>query len=298
VSFTKLIKLSLLPAVLSTIHISAAAAMTVSAAPETTVTVGQEFRFVPTVQDGITANLQFAYINKPNWSKGYRGSGLIEGKPTQPGVYANIQIVASDGLHYAWSKPFTITVVAAAGTPSAPVSKASITGAPTTSAEVGKMYSFTPTLIATGDSKWTYSVSNKPAWATFNASTGTLSGTPTSATPATYEGIVIGVSNGTVSATLPAFGIDVEQPVLGTASLAWTKPVENASQPSLGQLKGYTIVYGKNPNAMNKQLTIGSGATSAEIENLTAGTWYFKVAAISSSNVVGAFSATVGNTIL
>jgi len=46
----------------------------------------------------------------------------------------------------------------------------------------------------------TFSVQNKPAWATFSTTTGALTGSPTPA--GTYSNIVIGVTDGTASAAL------------------------------------------------------------------------------------------------
>ena len=51
---------------------------------------------------------------------------------------------------------------------------------------------------------------NRPGWATFNTSTGRLSGTPTQAQAAQYVDIRITVSDGMASATLPAFTITVQ----------------------------------------------------------------------------------------
>src|SRR5207248_8287981 len=58
----------------------------------------------------------------------------------------------------------------------------------------------------------TFSISNKPSWANFNAGTGQLSGTPASANVGTYSNIMISVSDGTSNAALPAFAITVTAP--------------------------------------------------------------------------------------
>jgi hypothetical protein len=287
VASTKIIKLSLTTVVLSMMYFTAAAdTMVITGTPATRVTVGETYSFKPLVQNGITPLLLFSYINKPTWSKGYRGSGLIMGTPTQAGVWENIQIVASDGIHYAWSKPFTITVTSASAS-----THVTISGTPKTSAEVGQPYSFVPTVVATTDSKWTYSVKNKPAWTSFNALTGALSGNPTSATPSSFDGIVISVSNGTTTAALPAFNIDVTEPTAGSATLTWLKPAANTGEPAVS-LKGYLIRYGTSLAALNKEFVVSSaGSTGAEIGNLSSGMWYFEVAAVTTANVIGDFSA-------
>jgi len=52
----------------------------------------------------------------------------------------------------------------------------------------------------------TYSITNMPSWASFTPSSGALTGT---AVLGTYSNIQIGVSDGSLSATLPAFSITV-----------------------------------------------------------------------------------------
>jgi hypothetical protein len=90
--------------------LSQAGEMSISGTPSTTARVGEEYRFLPTVENANMNDLSFSYINLPSWSKHYRSSGLIQGVPTEPGVFDNIQIEVWDGLHYAVLPPFTITV--------------------------------------------------------------------------------------------------------------------------------------------------------------------------------------------
>src|SRR6266403_6254626 len=77
-----------------------------------------------------------------------------------------------------------------------------ISGSPPTTATVGTAYSFTPS-VTPASSYERFSISNQPAWATFNRYTGRLSGTP-SAT-GTFANIRIGVTQRRTSAWLPAF---------------------------------------------------------------------------------------------
>src|SRR5207244_6840741 len=87
-----------------------------------------------------------------------------------------------------------------------------ISGNPATSVVAGQNYSFTPTTTDPSGKTLTFSISNKPSWANFNAGTGQLSGTPASANVGTYSNIMICVSDGTSSAALPAFAIAVTAP--------------------------------------------------------------------------------------
>ena len=105
---------------LSMMYVSALAQMTISGTPPATATVGEEYYFVPVVENADWKELQFNYVDRPPWSNGYRGSGAIIGTPTAPGVYPNIQIQAWDGEHFAVTAPFTITVLAAGTTAPSP----------------------------------------------------------------------------------------------------------------------------------------------------------------------------------
>ena len=188
------------------------------------------------------------------------------------------------------------------GSTTAPITQTlQISGAPTTTAEVGQFYSFRPTVVAPAGSSLAYEVSNKPAWAQFSAATGTLSGTPSTGSAATDANIVVSVSSGAQSASLPAFSITVEPAAAttaGAASLSWSVPTTNTNGSPLTNLAGFVIRYGTSSTALEKQISIASpSATGAEVSNLSPGNWYFQVAAVNTANVEGQFSAVVGRTI-
>jgi hypothetical protein len=176
-----------------------------------------------------------------------------------------------------------------------------ISGTPSTAAEVGEFYSFTPTVVASSGSTLTYAVANRPAWATFSTATGTLSGTPSASSAGTDANIAISVSNGKQSAALAAFSIDVAAAVAsdsGTVTLSWTEPTKNTNGTPLTNLAGYTVHYGTNTSALSKQLSVSSATTTdAEIGNLTAGTWYFEVAAVNTMGIESQFTSAVSKTV-
>jgi len=193
----------------------------------------------------------------------------------------------------------------APGSTAAPVAQTlQISGTPATTAEVGHFFSFTPTVVASAGSTLTYAVANKPAWAQFSATTGTLSGTPSTGSVATDANIVVSVSNGAQSAALPAFNITVQpalvtSSVAGTASLSWSRPSQNTNGSPLTNLAGYVIRYGTSSTALNNTITVASAsAIGAEITNLSSGNWQFAVSAINTANVESQISAIVGKTIL
>jgi hypothetical protein len=191
----------------------------------------------------------------------------------------------------------TFTVGASTAAPVAQTLQ--ISGSPATTAQVGQYYSFRPTVIASAGSTLTYAVGNKPAWALFSATTGTLSGTPTTGS-ATAANILVSVSNGAQSTALPAFNITVQPaPVLArTAVVGWSPPTQNIDGSPLTNLAGYVIHYGTSSTALNNKISVASaGATSVEITSLSPGNWNFAVSAINTANVESPISPVVGKTI-
>ena len=87
-----------------------------------------------------------------------------------------------------------------------------------TELNVGTAYNFTPQASDEYDLLLSFSISNKPSWASFDENTGQLSGTPASTDVASYENIVISVSNGVKISELAAFSINISA-VAAKASL-------------------------------------------------------------------------------
>ena len=85
-----------------------------------------------------------------------------------------------------------------------------ITGTPSTRLDQDIAYSFIPMASdVDASTTLTFSITNKPSWASFDTSTGALTGTPVRADVGTTSGIVISVSDGELTAALPAFNIEV-----------------------------------------------------------------------------------------
>ena len=84
----------------------------------------------------------------------------------------------------------------------------SISGTPALTAKAGSAYAFQPSAadFAGNTGTLSFSISGRPSWATFSTTTGKLSGIPVKGT---YPGIVISVTDGCASASLPAFQIRV-----------------------------------------------------------------------------------------
>lgn len=149
---------------------------------------------------------------------------------------------------------YRITVTVPATTPPPANQPPQISGSPPTSAQVGVLYTFTPTAGDQDGNAITFSIVGRPAWATFSPATGTLTGTPTAA--GTHSGITLSVSDGQASASLPAFSINVSQPPVssGTTRVNWTRPTqrEDASPLPQGEIGGYYVYYGTSPDAINQ----------------------------------------------
>jgi hypothetical protein len=173
-----------------------------------------------------------------------------------------------------------------------------ITGTPATSVNAGAAYSFQPTGADPDGDTLTYSIQNRPSWATFSTSTGRLSGTPTAANAGTYSNVVISVSDGTVSASLPAFAITVAQSVNGTATVTWTAPTTNTDGSSITDLAGFRINYGTSAGALNQMVEIANPSVATyTVNGLSSGTWYFAVSAYTSAGAESALSSVGSKTI-
>jgi hypothetical protein len=87
-----------------------------------------------------------------------------------------------------------------------------ISGSAPRSVVAGQAYAFTPAASDADSDALSFTIANKPAWATFTSTSGKLSGTPTTANDKTYANIVITASDGQATASLPAFSIAVTAP--------------------------------------------------------------------------------------
>jgi hypothetical protein len=154
---------------------------------------------------------------------------------------------------------------------------------------IGSSFSFRPTASDANGDALTFSISNKPSWASFSTSTGQLSGTPSSSHAGTYSNIVISVSDGKVKTSLAAFSIDVTQATMGSATLSWTPPTENTDGTALTNLAGYRILYGSSASSLSKSVSVANAGVTTYVIDLVPGTYYF---AIKAYTATGAESAT------
>ncbi|WP_093981700.1 Ig-like domain-containing protein [Shewanella algae] len=86
----------------------------------------------------------------------------------------------------------------------------SISGTPAGSVDQDSYYSFIPTATDPDQDPLTFSISNKPAWASFNTASGELSGTPLREHVGVSDNIIIRVSDGALSTDLAPFSVEVK----------------------------------------------------------------------------------------
>jgi hypothetical protein len=242
---------------------------------------------VPTASDANGDPLRFNIVDRPAWASFNTLTGQLSGIASA-GTYSNITISVTDGGTDVALAPFSITVGSAANR--APT----ISGTPSTSVNAGSAFAFRPTAADADGDTLTFAISNRPTWATFNAATGQLAGTPTATSTGTYSNIVISVSDGTASAALPAFSIAVVDVSNGAATLTWTPPTTNTDGSTLTSLAGYRIAYGTSAANLTQTIQLGNAGTSSYVvENLAPGTYYFAVRVYTSGGAESANSNVV-----
>lgn len=173
-----------------------------------------------------------------------------------------------------------------------------ISGTPSASVTAGYAYRFAPT--ASGATSITFAISNKPAWATFDAATGVLSGTPAAADQGDYNSITISANGAGGSVTLPAFRIAVAAPATtGAATLSWTPPTQNVDGTAVTNLGGYVIYYGSSQASLDTRIQLTNpGLTSYTVSNLPSGTHYFGITAYTTAGAESEISAIGSTTIM
>jgi hypothetical protein len=272
----------------------------ISGTPPTTAKVGVAYSFLPSASDPDGDALHFSIVNKPVWAVFNTTSGRLYGTPTSAnvGTTSGITILVTDSKGMSTTLPaFSLIVSGSSTSNTAPT----ISGTPPKSVVAGNLYSFTPTAKDANGDTLTFSISNKPGWATFSTSTGKLSGTPSSAQTGTYSNIIIKVSDGKGgTASLPAYAIAVSSgsSSSGSATLSWTPPTQNSNGTTLTNLAGYRIYYGTSASTMNRTIQVANpGLSRYVVENLSAATWYFTVRAYTTAGVESASSNTASKTV-
>jgi hypothetical protein len=194
---------------------------TISGVPANAVTINQAYSFQPSASDpNSTDTLRFVISGRPSWASFSTTTGRLSGTPTSAniGTFSNIVISVNDGQASVALPAFSIQVR------DVPNQAPTISGTPATSATTGVAYSFTPSAADADRNPLTFAIANKPAWATFSTSTGRLNGMPAAANVGNYANIMISVSDGRASTSLPAFAINVQAAPNRAPTISGTPP--------------------------------------------------------------------------
>ena len=268
-----------------------AAAPTISGSPVTTTLAGKAYCFQPTAKDADGNKLTFSIAARPLWASFSTSTGRLSGTPKAEHVraWSNIVISVTDGRTKRALPAFAILVRPA--TTSTVNAAPKISGSPAKSVLAGAAYSFQPSASDANNDKLTFSVTNKPAWASFNTATGKLSGTPAVAYVGITSNIVIKVSDGKASAALSAFSLAVTESgssavTTGAVTLSWQPPTQNVDGTTLTNLAGYRIHYGRSLTDMSQTLKISNpGIARYMVEGLSSGKWFLAVRAYTSAGI-------------
>lgn len=172
-----------------------------------------------------------------------------------------------------------------------------ITGTPARTATVGQAYRFQPNAVNVSKShRASFTITNRPTWASFNASTGQLTGTPTASDVGVFPNIEIGLVADKVRASLPTFSITVVPPqtaasAANAVTVSWEAPTDNTNGSLLTNLSGYKIYYGGAPRDYSSTIKVSTaGLTTYVVENLAPGQYYFAVTALNALGEESDFS--------
>jgi len=176
----------------------------ITSTPVTTVDEDDAYSYIFTASDVDAGDeLTLSVPTLPCWLSFAPETGVLSGTLTNDEVGDHAVVLRVNDGTVDVDQNFTITVT---NTNDAPT----ITGTPATSVDEDTAYSFTPTAddIDAGDTL-TFSIENKPVWASFDTGTGSLTGTPNNDDVGNYPGIVITVTDGKLTASLPSFDLTV-----------------------------------------------------------------------------------------
>ena len=166
-----------------------------------------------------------------------------------------------------------------------------ISGDPQYIAVEGYEYGFTPSTSDEDGDSLTFTIENKPTWAAFDEATGQLQGIPQVGDAGAYDGIVISVSDGRATASMPAFSIAVSRDELGAVTLEWQPPQSNTDGSFAADLGGYVVYWGTEPGNYDQQLRIDNvGLTAYVVDSLRPATYYFAATAFNSAGIESDFS--------
>jgi hypothetical protein len=166
----------------------------------------------------------------------------------------------------------------------------SISGAPNRQVVANQAYWFRPTTNNPNGGVLQFGIANQPGWSTFNAKTGEITGTPSSADVGLYRGVTVTVTGGTQMRAL-AFDVEVVQVGTSSVTLTWTPPTENEDGTPLTNLAGYRLRYGVQSGNYTSVVNLANpGLATYVLGGLANGTYYVVISAYSQSGVESSYS--------
>jgi len=236
---------------------STAEAPTIEGWPTFSLIEGEDYSFQPTAADANCDSLTFSISGKPSWAVFDTSTGRLAGKPPagSASAYPDIIISVNDGTFTTSLPKFSITVYEN----HPPV----LTGTPPGKVAGGQNYNFTPGVFDGDGQVLRFSINGRPAWASFDAATGALSGTPSDADAGTYSGISISVTDGLLSDSLGPFGITVE-----SANRAPSISGQPATQVTAGQAYGFAP-SASDPDGDTLKFTVANLPPWASFDTVT-----------------------------
>jgi hypothetical protein len=246
-----------------------AAAPVISGTPLTSVKAGSWYSFKPKASDADGNKLRFSIANKPTWLTFDQMTGAVVAKPTTAGKWSNIIISVTDGTTKVSLAPFSINVYK-------PNTAPTISGSPSTTASTGVAYSFQPSATDANSDALGFSIANKPSWASFSTSTGRLSGMPTAS--GTFASIVISVSDGKATTSLPGFAITVGQgnrapTISGSAASAVSANSAYSFRPTAADADGDALTFAIANKPAWATFSTSTGQLSGTPSSANAGTY-------------------------
>ncbi|MEO5334121.1 MAG: chitobiase/beta-hexosaminidase C-terminal domain-containing protein [Magnetococcus sp. YQC-5] len=121
-----------------------------------------------------------------------------------------------------------------------------ISGTPATTTNPGVAYSFTPTASDLDGDALVFSIKNMPPWASFNTTTGALTGTSAPKDYGIYSNIIISVTAGSDTVALPAFAVSVEditKPIAVDISDGTFSTTQNVTLTCQDDGSGCSLIY-------------------------------------------------------
>jgi hypothetical protein len=161
----------------------------------------------------------------------------------------------------------------------------SISGTPATTVVAGSRYSFQPSAADTNGDALTFSIENMPSWATFDTTSGVLSGTPSASNVGSYQSITISVSNGKAIAQLAPFTIQVSAPagstppanspptITGSPAASVQAGSHYAFQPAASDPDGDALVFSITGQPSWASFSTSTGLLSGTPASTGAGTY-------------------------